>query len=305
MVTEEIEVFKIVKVALISDIHGNYLALEEILKDAKQNGVERYIISGDLVNELPFGNKVIDMIKSLENVYVVKGNREQYLIEYDEEKYTWDNIQFRNNVFMYNELIKENFEYIKNLPFSLSIKIEDLSFKIFHGSIYNISEFIHSYDDEFMEKISNEVEEEILIFGHSHQRIWEKCINGKVFINAGCSGVSKINERHAEYAILNIDKNKYELEKRNIPFDTDKLKEEILKTGILDKEKVFVNLSYLAVTGGGDLTREFFARGKEEMIKRNRPLYKDDAKGIFKDFRLYDDDIWIALTEEYSKYFKL
>ena len=99
------------KVAVISDIHGNYIALESVIEDAKKLGIEKFIISGDLVNEFPFGNKVIDIIKSLKEVYVVKGNREQYLIEYDEAKYDWNNIQFRNNVFMYNELSKENLEY--------------------------------------------------------------------------------------------------------------------------------------------------------------------------------------------------
>lgn len=293
------------KVAVISDIHGNYIALESVIEDAKKLGIEKFIISGDLVNEFPFGNKVIDIIKSLKEVYVVKGNREQYLIEYDEAKYDWNNIQFRNNVFMYNELSKENLEYIKSLPFSISMKIEDLKVRIFHASIYNISEFIHNYDDVLMEKIAKDTDEDLLIFGHSHQRIWNKNVLGKEFINAGCSGVSKMNEKHSEYLILTIDKDKFEIEPRNIEFDTDRLKKEILESGILDKEKVFVNLSYLAVTGGGDLTRDFFAKAKAEMIKENRPMYKKDAKGIFKDFRLYDDDIWIKMTNEYSKFFKL
>ena len=73
--------FKIVKVAVISDIHGNYVALEEVIKDAKMQGAEKYIFTGDLINEFPFGNKVINLIKDLQkdyDVYVVKGNREQY-----------------------------------------------------------------------------------------------------------------------------------------------------------------------------------------------------------------------------------
>ena len=297
-----------VKVAVISDIHGNYIALEEVLKDAKNNNVDKYIFTGDLINEFPFGNKVINLIKDLQkdyDVYVVKGNREQYLIEYDEYKYTWENIQFKNTVFMRNELTDDNFEFIKNLPFVLSIKIEDLNFKIFHGSIYNISEFIHNYDENLMEKIAEESEENVLIFGHSHQRIWSKNAYNKLFINAGCSGVSKVNPNHAEYVILNVDKDNINIEERNIEFDTNLLKEEILKTGILEIEKVFVNFAYLAVTGGGDLTREFFARATEEMNKKNASMVKDDAKGVYKKFRLIDDDVWLALAEEYSKYFKL
>ena len=300
--------FKIVKVAVISDIHGNYVALEEVIKDAKMQGAEKYIFTGDLINEFPFGNKVINLIKDLQkdfDVYVVKGNREQYLIEYDEYKYTWENIQFRNTIFMRNELTDESFEFIKQLPFSLSIKIEDLSFKIFHGSIYNISEFIHSYDDMLMEKVANESEEDILLFGHSHQRIWEREAYGKLFINAGCSGVSKMNPKHAEYLIMNIDGKNINIDERNIEFDTDLLKEEILKSGILNEETVFVNFAYLAVTGGGDMTREFFARATEEMKKRNVPMVKEDAKGVYQKFRLIDDDIWLKLADEYSKFFKL
>lgn len=299
---------KIIKVAVISDIHGNYVALEEVLKDAKSQGVEKYIFTGDLINEFPFGNRVIDLIKGLEkdfDVYTVKGNREQYLIEYDENKYTWENIQFRNTIFMRNELSDENFEYIKNLPFLLSIKIEDLSFKLFHGSIYNISEFIHNYDDELMEKVANESEEDVLLFGHSHQRIWTREYNNKLFINAGCSGVSKVNPHHAEYVIMNIEGRNIQVEERNIKFDTEILKEEILKSGILNEETVFVNFAYLAVTGGGDLTREFFKRATEEMNKKNASMVKEDAVGVYKKFRLIDDDVWIMLADEYSKYFKL
>lgn len=297
-----------VKVAVISDIHGNYVALEEVIKDAKAQGAEKYIFTGDLINEFPFGNKVINIIKDLQkeyDVYVVKGNREQYLIEYDEYKYTWENIQFRNTIFMRNELTDESFEFIKELPFSLSIKIEDLSFKIFHGSIYNISEFIHNYDDVLMEKVANESEEDILLFGHSHQRIWEKEAFGKLFINAGCSGVSKMNPKHAEYLIMNIDGKNIDINERNIEFNTELLKEEILKSGILNEETVFVNFAYLAVTGGGDMTREFFARATEEMKKRSAPMVKEDAKGVYQKFRLIDDDIWLKLADEYSKYFKL
>lgn len=296
------------KVAVISDIHGNYIALEEVIKDAKKNKVSKYVFTGDLINEFPFGNKVINQIRDLENdydVYVVKGNREQYLIEYDEYKYTWENIQFKNTVFMRNELTDENFEYIKNLPFILSFKIENLSFKMFHGSIYNISEFIHNYDDDLMKKVAEESEEKVLLFGHSHQRIWSKEAFGKLFINAGCSGVSKVNPNHAEYVILNIENETIDIEERNIEFDTDRLKKEILESGILNEEKVFVNFAYLAVIGGGDLTREFFKRATEEMNKKNASMVKEDAKGVYKKFRLIDDDVWLALAEEYSKYFKL
>lgn len=41
------------------------------------------------------------------------------------------------------------------------------------------------------------------------------------------------------------------------------------------------------------------------MLDRNGKWYKDDAKGIFTYFKLYDDDIWLGLAEKYKEYFIL
>ena len=101
-----------IKVAVISDVHANIVALNEILKDCKINNVDEYMFTGDLINDLPFGNETLDIVKKLTN-YVVKGNKEEYIIEYDKKKFDWDNIQFKNTIFMYNKLSKDNIEYIK------------------------------------------------------------------------------------------------------------------------------------------------------------------------------------------------
>ena len=75
-----------IKIAIIADIHGNPVALKEILRDAKENNVDEIIYLGDLVNDFPFGNETLEMVKNSSNK-VLRGNKEQYLIEYEEEKY--------------------------------------------------------------------------------------------------------------------------------------------------------------------------------------------------------------------------
>lgn len=92
-----------IKVAVISDIHGNSVALKAVIKDAEQNNVEDYVFLGDLVNDLPFGNETLEIVRNISNK-VLKGNKEQYFIEYDKEQYDWKNIQFKTVKFMYHEL---------------------------------------------------------------------------------------------------------------------------------------------------------------------------------------------------------
>jgi len=154
-------VFKI-KIAVISDIHGNIVALDEIVKDAILNNVDKYVISGDLVNEIPCGNEIINKLKEI-NSLAIKGNKELYLLEYEECKYNWNNLQFQNAIFMYEELSEENKEYIRNLPTEIIINIEGVKIKIVHGSPESVIELVHKEDYDKIDKYTKDLEEDLLI----------------------------------------------------------------------------------------------------------------------------------------------
>ncbi len=47
------------KFALLSDIHGNYPALEAVLRDAWKNGVEKFVVLGDVVGYGPFPRECV------------------------------------------------------------------------------------------------------------------------------------------------------------------------------------------------------------------------------------------------------
>ena len=156
-----------IKVAIISDIHGNSVALKEVLKDAKLNNVDEYIFSGDLVNDLPFGNETLEIVKKTSDK-VLKGNKEQYLIEFEEEKYDWKNIQFKNTRFMYDELTEENKAYIRKLPHCISIEYEGVKLLVAHGSPKSVEELLNRRFKDLIEKYVKELDADALIFGHTH-----------------------------------------------------------------------------------------------------------------------------------------
>jgi len=61
------------RIAVISDIHSNLLALRAVLQDIEQRQVDVIICGGDLVGYAPFPNEVIDLIKEKE-IPCVMGN---------------------------------------------------------------------------------------------------------------------------------------------------------------------------------------------------------------------------------------
>ena len=293
-----------IKLAIISDIHGNIEALDSILEELNNEEIDKIVVLGDICNELPNGNEVIERLKQIDAV-TLKGNKEEYFLEYEKYKYNWKNIQFKNTIFMYNQLSDENKKFIRNLPFELVFNIENVRIKCVHGSPESTYELLYEYEEEKLDKYTKNLEEDILVFGHIHDPIWVKQINGKTVINAGCAGASVFNIGQAEYVILDIKNGKYNIEPRKVTYRLEKLKENIIKSGMVQNEKTFINLVYLSLIGRKEIRKAFYREGIEKMINSNRKLYKEDAKGIFKTFKLLDDDIWIEQTEKVKDLFLL
>ena len=292
-----------IKVAIISDIHANSVALEEIIKDAEKEGVNEYVFLGDQVNDLPFGNETLKIVRNLSDK-VLKGNKEQYIIELEEENYHWDNWQFKNSIFLHDELSRDNIEYIKKLPPTISIEYEGVKVLFAHGSPTSVTEFIHIYDDEVINKYTKDLKEDILVFGHTHEKSWHISCNNKLLIHAGCAGVSPFYKAKAEYVILEFENSKLKnMEFKLVKYDLEKVKQKIIESGILEYDKVLMNLTFLSLSGYGYIREEFFAEAREKMIERYGVWHKSDAKGIFTYFKLFDDDIWFGLAEKYSKHF--
>lgn len=297
------EVIKI-KVAIISDIHGNSVALKAVVKNAKENKVDDFIFLGDLVNDFPFGNETLEIVKSLSNK-VLKGNKEQYLIEYDEEKYNWNNMQFKNTLFMYNELTKENLEYIKSLPHCMTIEYEGVKVLIAHGSPNSVEELLNRNKRDLLDKYSKDLKEDVLIFGHTHEAMWYEYINNKLVLNAGCCGVTPYYKGKAEYVILEISNGKIsKIDFKLVDYNIEEVKQKIIESGILKEDKVLINIAFAVINGHGEVKYNFFKEAKEIVASKNQKWYKDDAKGIYKYFKLYDDELWLSLADKYKEYFE-
>lgn len=292
-----------IKVAVISDIHGNCVALKEVLKDAEKKNVNEYVFLGDLVNDLPFGNETLEIVRKYSNK-ILKGNKEQYLIEYEQNNYDWKNVQFRNVKFMYNELTEENKDFIRKLPHKLEIEYGGVKILFVHGSPKSVEEQLHKQKEDLLDKYTKNLEDDALVFGHTHEKMWYDYMNNKLILNAGCCGVSPHYNGKAEYTILDIENNKIKnIEQNLIHYDTNIVKQKIIDSGILKEDKVLMNLTFCAITGKGEIRYNFLREAKQIMKERNEKLSRINEKGIYSYFKLYDDDIWLGLAEKYKEYF--
>ena len=70
------------RIAVISDIHGNLYALREVLEDIDNQNIDSIICLGDLVGYGPHPNEVIALIKR-RNILCLKGNYDASVVDND------------------------------------------------------------------------------------------------------------------------------------------------------------------------------------------------------------------------------
>jgi len=124
------------KVAFISDIHGNYSALEAVFKEIKKLQIEKIYCLGDIVNYYYEPDKCIDLLRK-NDVISIKGNHEKILLETYKSK-----IKFNKYSKLYGNSIKINHiklknkhvEYLRSLNFQKKININGKKILLAHGA---------------------------------------------------------------------------------------------------------------------------------------------------------------------------
>ncbi|KUO76897.1 MAG: hypothetical protein APF77_21700 [Clostridia bacterium BRH_c25] len=226
------------KVAFISDIHGNYEALKTVVNDIKNKGINMSNVYclGDLVGYGPRPNETLELLKQHEIISVL-GNYDEAVGFYlpncgcniNSEN---DKLKTQNSLtWTANHTSEQNKEYLRTLEERLSIEYYGIQILLTHASPYAISEYIFEDNLEIQKEIASEIEEDIIVFGHTHLS-YHKWVNGKLFINAGSVGKPKDGDNRACYCILDVPNRLVEFVR--VSYDIEKVAKEIISSDLLD-----------------------------------------------------------------------
>ncbi len=211
------------KFAVISDIHGNMFALEAVLKDIKQNNVDKIFCLGDLAMAGPEPNKTIDFVKK-QDWTIIQGNTDNMIVNFSEELYNkvHAGAPIMANALRYDvkEISAENVEYLKNLPEQKSIKLENVKMLLVHGSPRKNDENI--FPDLLMEKVEEIVEnvaESVVFCGHTHIPCGYQTNSKKTIVNVGSVGRPFTEKADACYVLAEVNNGELLVEHRMIDYD--------------------------------------------------------------------------------------
>lgn len=204
------------KLAIISDIHGNQIALDLVLKKIRNQQVDQIYFLGDAVNYYPDCNQVIEMLKK-HDVNSIMGNHEFMIISSQIVKAESARVYKSNET--KKELSKSNYKYIESLPNSITLEIETTKILMVHGSPLNeMNGYI--YPDTDISALEN-IDFNFIFCGHTHRSMIRKIGNVTV-ANPGSVGMPRDIGNLASYMIF--DSVSLTCEIKTVELPTDKIK---------------------------------------------------------------------------------
>lgn len=205
------------RIVIFSDIHGNSLALEQMLLDVRNENIKAYLFVGDIWGYFFEQDKCLSIIKNLPNVYAIKGNHDaNYLVACRNSSYRREMIDRYGESYR-NICSQENREWIDSIPCKLEIQLANKKICMVHGNLENHLDG-RIYPD-YKKSILGEYNYDMLILGHTHYRFHKKEGNSLI-INPGSLGQPR-DKNGFSYVIYDLDKDKAEF--RSVRIDIKRL----------------------------------------------------------------------------------
>ena len=184
------------KIAVISDIHGNLEAMKAVIEDIKNEECKKIFCLGDLAMAGPMPKETIDYVRNLDKEFdfeIIQGNTDEMIAYSSDEIYQ----KIKESLPVMGEAYKsdiktvtdEQKEYLKNLPKQKEIKIGGLKILLVHGSPRRNNEDISpNLDIKVVEEMIASTDANLILCGHTHIPCGYQTNTNQTVVNVGSVG---------------------------------------------------------------------------------------------------------------------
>ncbi len=234
------------KIAIISDIHGNKQALESVLKNIEKENCQKIFCLGDLAMAGPEPEKTIEKIRNISNTKdfeIIQGNTDEMIANCDNQMI---HMLEQNNPVMAHALAcdvqiisEEQKNYLRSLPKQKEIEIEGLKILLVHGSPRKNNENIFSdLKIEEVEEMIAGTNADIIFCGHTHVPCGYQTNTKQTVVNVGSVGRPFSEEPKSCYAILEIANKEFSVKHNLVDYDYEKAASILNERGFEGAEKL-------------------------------------------------------------------
>ncbi|MCE9520680.1 MAG: metallophosphatase family protein [Verrucomicrobia bacterium] len=151
------------EVAIISDIHGNLQALQAVLKDIDERGIEERICLGDIVGYGGNPAECLELIRT-SGFRVVQGNHEAMVTDGSDCSHLYDDVR-ATILWTRSKLSPEQLAWLAELPLTL----EGEDYQAVHASLHQPAKWRYLLTPEEASLHFHNQFKPVCFSGHTHQ----------------------------------------------------------------------------------------------------------------------------------------
>jgi len=225
------------RIAVITDIHGNLPALEAALAAIAAIGVDGVYCGGDLVGYGPHPNEVCALIED-RGIPTIYGNYD-YAIGRDLTDcgcaYITPQDRALGQASVDWTLVHTNARskaFMRGLPFELRFAMGDQRVRLVHGSPRKVNEYLFEDKPESLyNRLAASADCDVLVFGHTHKP-WIRTYGGVQFVNCGSVGKPKDGDPSGAFAVLELVNGRVEASIQRASYDAEAVARAVAAAGL-------------------------------------------------------------------------
>ncbi|KAA3656846.1 MAG: metallophosphoesterase [Chloroflexi bacterium] len=234
------------KVAVLSDIHGNLAALECVAEDISLWQPDAVIVNGDVVNRGPRPLACWRFVQAQAKKFgwrILRGNHEDYILSFLEDSANSMRVdEKQKHAYWTFQRLNGSVEELRPLPNHFTLNAPDGSeLRLTHASMNGNRDGIQATDSE--EKIRQQIGKAPAVFctGHTHKSFIRQ-VDQTMVVNSGSVGMPFDGDWRASYAQLTWQKRGWSSKIIRLDYDRQQAERDFMESGFLNGGGPFVKL---------------------------------------------------------------
>lgn len=249
------------RLAILADTHGNLPALEAVLEDIEQYGVDHIVVAGDLVGG-PKPTETIRLLRTLGS-WMIRGNSDTNFVRYAIGKppAEWrTSLQWGLTRWGVHQLDTNALDFIASLPEQRVIDLPNAdAIRVVHGSPRNPTGSIYpDRDPATLDLALSQISEPALVCGHTHEP-WVRERDGRLALNPGAVCGPLNGDTRAQYALLTWQDERWQVEHRAVSYDLSQIRADFEESGLLKEGGALARSFLLSIETGQNIGDRFLS----------------------------------------------
>ena len=200
------------RIAVLSDVHGNVEALDAVLADA--GDVAAYWFLGDLVAHGPRPAECVRRVRELPGLVAVRGNTDRYTLTEPPSPEHASSFDWTRAA-----LSTDDLAWLRSLPVEARPHDGVLLVHASPGRDDGPGLDPHTSDADLAPSFAS-AEADLVLVGHTHHPD-SRVLGGPQVVNPGSVSLPRPSDAHARYAVLTFTDDDWSVEHRVVPYDRD------------------------------------------------------------------------------------